>query len=148
MKYTEVKGNLLDMFDKGEVDQIAHGCNTYNLMNSGIAAQIKERYPEAFYADRFADMPTGMWRVGKLTHNEDRTIFNLYTQVKPGTNADLMYIRMALRLLNIYYLNDAEILGLPLVGCGIGGLTWEEVKPIYLEEITKPKELIVVHYDR
>ena len=44
-----VKGCLLDAFDKGEVNVIAHCCNAQSKMESGIAKSIKERYPKVYY---------------------------------------------------------------------------------------------------
>lgn len=45
------KGNLIDMAENGEFDVIVHGCNCYNTMGSGIAKEIKNRYPDAYLAD-------------------------------------------------------------------------------------------------
>lgn len=50
MKY--VKGNLLDLAEQGEFDIIVQGCNCQNTMGSGLAKQIKERYPKAYLADQ------------------------------------------------------------------------------------------------
>ena len=46
-----IKGNLLDAFDRGDVDVIAHQCNCFCNMGSGIAPQIAKRYPAARAAD-------------------------------------------------------------------------------------------------
>jgi len=43
-----VKGNLLDAFDAGEVDVIGHCVNYQGVIGSGIAEQIKYRYPEVY----------------------------------------------------------------------------------------------------
>jgi O-acetyl-ADP-ribose deacetylase (regulator of RNase III) len=55
-----IKGNLLDFppycqTDPNEytgINNIAHSCNCQNVMGGGIAKQIKDRYPQAFEADR------------------------------------------------------------------------------------------------
>ena len=47
-----IKGNLLDAFDRGDVDVIAHQCNCFCIMGSGIAPQIAKRYPAAYAADK------------------------------------------------------------------------------------------------
>ena len=49
LKHT--KGNLIDLAEQGEFDVIVHGCNCQNTMGSGIAKEIKERYPLAYRAD-------------------------------------------------------------------------------------------------
>lgn len=49
LKHT--KGNLLDLAEQGEFNIIIQGCNCHNTMGSGIAKEIRERYPEAYEAD-------------------------------------------------------------------------------------------------
>ena len=54
-----IKGNLLDFPphhpDNPDryigINNIAHSCNTLNIMGGGIARQIKSRYPQAYEAD-------------------------------------------------------------------------------------------------
>ena len=50
MKY--VDGNLLDMAEQGKFDIIVHGCSCQNRMESGIAKQIRDRYPKAYMVDQ------------------------------------------------------------------------------------------------
>lgn len=146
--YKEIKGDLLNLFDKGEFEIIMHGANCHKTMGSGIAGQIRNKYSEAYMADMYCAIPTGMWRLGKYSCTNDSSIFNLYTQNYPGPNASLEAIRLSLRLFADEYASWAigEI-GLPLIGCGIGGLKWEEVKPIIQEEL-KDFQVTVVHYDK
>lgn len=145
MKLTCLKGDLIEIFNQGKVDIIAHGANCRNVMDAGIAKQIKDKYPEAFYADRYVDIPEGIWRLGKMSYTEDQTIFNLYTQEEPGPNANLCAIKLSLKLLARYTRNLT--VGLPRIGCGIGGLNWEDVKPIIIEELKNCKEIILVEYE-
>lgn len=50
MKY--VKGNLLDLAEQGKFDIVVQGCNCQNTMGSGLAKEIRERYPKAYIADQ------------------------------------------------------------------------------------------------
>jgi len=50
MKY--VDGNLLDMAENGKFDIIVQGCSCQNRMESGIAKQIRDRYPKAYMVDQ------------------------------------------------------------------------------------------------
>lgn len=146
--YREIKGDLLELFDKGEFDIICHGANCHRLMDAGIAKQIKEKYPEAYYADLYFEIPEGMWRLGKYSCTIDGDIFNLYTQALPGPNASLEAITLSLRLFaNEYNLQKDLQIGLPQIGCGIGSLKWKDVKPIIQEEL-KDFEVTVVFYDK
>lgn len=144
--YKEIEGNLLDMFDKGDFGAIAHGANCENIMGAGIAGQIAERYPEAYFADKFCPIPKGIWRLGKLSYTENEDIFNLYTQVNPGRNAELEAVSMSLRLM-ASILDPSVTIGLPLIGCGIGGLFWQDVKRIIQIEL-RDFNVTIVHFKK
>ena len=153
--YREIKGDLLELFDNGEFDIIVHGCNCVNTMGAGIAKQIKEKYPEVYYADMYYPLDFGIARLGNgnlvpiKKNNYEKYIANCYTQIYPGPNANLIAIRMCLiKLANSlednYYCYK---IGLPLIGCGIGGLKFEDVKPIIQEEL-KDSDVTVVFWDK
>lgn len=146
----EIKGNLLDIFDKedSELDVIAHGANCFCTMGAGIAAQIKKRYPEAYFADMYYHIPVGsIERLGNLSSAHNNEVYNIYTQWRPGANADYSALRLGLRKLNYLFKDEKRVqtLGLPLIGCGIGGLEWTNVKQIILDEITD-MNLVIVHF--
>lgn len=149
--YKEIEGNLLDMFDDGKFDAIIHGANCKNIMGGGIAAQIKDRYPQAFYADKYYPLP-GSERLGCYSVSHKRTIgggmhliFNLYSQNHLGAHADLTAIKLGLRKIAIAYTGMLRHIGLPLIGCGIGGLSWDDVSLIVVKEL-KDFEITVVHF--
>lgn len=48
MTLTRIKGDLLKLYEDGEVDHIGHCCNCQGVMGSGIALSIKTDYPEAY----------------------------------------------------------------------------------------------------
>ena len=141
--YKEVEGNLLDMFDKGEFDVIAHGANCQSKMGAGIAKQIKERYPDAYYADLY-DWRLPEMKLGSLSWTNDRSIFNLYTQYDLGKDARISALCNALAQFNLIVSKDLKI-GLPQIGCGIGGLEWSVVKAI-IQKYLKDYDVTVVIY--
>lgn len=145
--YREIKGDLLDLFDKGEFTNIIHGANCRKVMGAGIAKQIKQKYPEAYYADIYFELPEGLWRLGKYSTTHDCSIINLYTQDEPGSNASLEAITLGLRLLADEVFTKDCLIGLPLIGCGIGGLKWTDVKSIIQREL-KDFNITVVKYDK
>lgn len=142
--YKEVKGNLLDLFDEGEFDVIAHGANCFSTMEAGIAKQIKERYPEAFYADLYYNLNEEE-RLGNFSCTHNATIVNLYTQYHPGKNFCYSAFRLAIRKLEHYFGNQGYKFGFPLIGCGIGGGDWSKVKALIKEEL-KNEDVTIVHY--
>lgn len=138
--FREIEGNLLDLFEQGEFDVIIHGCNCFNIMGAGIAKQIADKYPQALKAD--ADFPLlkgtkdRLGNISVSTQNilgKKRYIINLYSQFEPGRNTDYNAIQVALSKIN--YRFRPERIGLPLLGCGIGGGDWRIVSKIVKKEL-------------
>lgn len=76
-----MKGNLLDLAENGEFNIIIHGCNCHNTMGSGIAREIRERYPEAYLVDQ-GTAKGDRDKLGRYTvaPTENFAIVNAYTQ--------------------------------------------------------------------
>ena len=148
MSYREISGNLLDLFDQGEFEMIGHGANCHSTMDAGIAAQIKERYPSAYYADFYSSLsPTE--KLGNYSMNHDLNIVNFYTQFHPGPDAEYLWLKSSLRKFASEWghLGGYYKLGLPQIGCGIGGLKWGIVKSIIQKELIS-FDVTIVHYER
>ena len=121
-----VKGNLLDMFDNGDFDVIAHGCNCHHVMGGGIAAQIAQRYPGVYYVDRQYTKSGDINKLGTFTcaypDTNDQRVYNLYTQFNfgaKGVYVDYDALTLCLRKLNA--LEKGKKVGLPLIGGGLAG---------------------------
>jgi O-acetyl-ADP-ribose deacetylase (regulator of RNase III) len=137
MKPKVIKGDIIDLFDKGFFDIIAHGCNCRKIMGAGLAAQIKDRIPEAYDADldfhEFEDIITPAQALGKIStatikkpNKNEQYVFNLYTQIDPGPNFDENAFKECLarmgKSVDILGLDiDRTKIGFPYIGCGIGG---------------------------
>lgn len=149
----EVKGNLLDMFDEGKFDYIIHGCNCFSTLGegkaSGIAGQIGERYIEAKAADITSGRKGDWNKLGEhtLAETDHGKIINLYTQYRPGRHFE--YSALVSGLERIQWLFDekeeATRIGLPLIGCGIGGGDWNIIKQI-IEDYLGDYDVTIVHY--
>lgn len=75
-------GDLIVAAKAGEVDIIAHGCNCFNTMKSGIAPLIAKAFPEAWAADQ-ATKKGGDGKLGSYSWarcQKNLMVFNLYTQ--------------------------------------------------------------------
>jgi O-acetyl-ADP-ribose deacetylase (regulator of RNase III) len=137
-----------DLFDS-ELPALAHGCNTVGAMGSGIAREFRRRWP-AMYDDYRARCLAGTFKLGDvLPWWEDPTqplVFNLATQPRPGRTASLGAIRAAVKeMLGIAELfAHVEAVGMPQIGCGLGGLEWMDVH-LVLEDLSEghPVELVV-----
>ncbi|MBQ7774430.1 MAG: macro domain-containing protein [Lachnospiraceae bacterium] len=77
-----IEGNLFDT----KADIICHQCNCQGVMGSGVAAEVKKRYPEVFKAYR-EDFEEGKLVLGYVNFAEAKTgqiIANLCGQEKYG----------------------------------------------------------------
>ena len=81
------KGDLLNCFEDGECDVIAHCCNCQGVMGSGIAAQIKDIYPEAYASYIEHEDHNGGLELGTCSYadigdsmSDVQTIVNLHAQ--------------------------------------------------------------------
>lgn len=167
--FKEIKGNLLNLADKGEFDIIIHGCNCQNTMGAGIALQIRKRYPKAFEADSnyystvVTYSPIQNLRAARTSlllgnfstaqvyapdaEHEDAplfTIINAYTQILPGANFDLSALVVVLKKINLIY--AGKKVGLPLIGAGIGGGDWGKIILVIKQQL-KDCDVTIVHFD-
>ena len=87
LKY--VKGDLIKAAQNGEVTIIAHCCNCFNTMGSGIAPQIAKAFPDAKEADD-ETMRADYDKLGTFTmsvtefEEHDVIVYNLYGQYGYG----------------------------------------------------------------
>lgn len=107
---------------------IAHGCNCKKVMGAGIAKLIALKYPGVRKADR-----AGIHSLGSFTWSDSDgpVVLNLYTQISTGATFIPEALRQALDSA-ILFLEFRGIysIGLPWIGCGIGGCSRATVKSI------------------
>ena len=144
------KGNLVDAFINNEINVLIQQCNCFCTQNSGVAKEIKTRLPEMFQAD----CETIKGHIGKLGsysyavfdsgNDLPKYGFNLYGQYRYGTEKQhtdyeaiekgLEAIRKRLDLSSRDDKTDITI-GLPRLGCGLGGGSWDVVSKIIEEQL-------------
>jgi O-acetyl-ADP-ribose deacetylase (regulator of RNase III) len=117
-------GDLLAMGKDNEFDIILHGCNCYNTMGAGIAAQVAQQFPDA----QMADNETLRGDAGKLgTYTVGMSgrlvILNCYTQFGIGSSGNDVFEYTAFeRVLDkIAHRFGKWRIGLPLIGMGLAG---------------------------
>lgn len=133
------KGCLIKAAKSGEVDVIAHQCNCFNNMGAGIAPQIKKAFPEAWSVDS-KTIKGNRSKLGRLTiaFSGSIIVFNLYGQYRygAGVHTDYTALRSSLYHMRKYLnLSPNYRVGLPKLGCGLGGGDWSIVSKIIEEEL-------------
>lgn len=144
-----VHGDLLALLRQGTFDVIVHGCNCMASMGGGLAGQIAATYPEVEEADREYELQRpGRLKAGTVlpVRTKDGTVVNAYTQVLGGASADPALITQALWKVRALYHDEDVRIGIPRIGCGIGGLDWSEVQPIVEREL-RDLDVTVVEYE-
>jgi O-acetyl-ADP-ribose deacetylase (regulator of RNase III) len=132
-----VIGDLLDHFEAGDVDAIVHVCNCQGVMGSGLALQVKSRFPDAYDAYIRSMSSTEIDnRLGTISfskHEDKRFIFNLHAQFYYGSgkhrylNYEALYkcLCSVASHMKMYNVNS---LGIPyLLGCNRAGGDWKIV---------------------
>lgn len=123
-------GNLFD----STAPALGHGVNVYGVMGAGIAVEFRRRYPD-MYESYKAHCAAKILVPGKVFYWDELglpAVYNMASQDAPGANATLEWLESALdRSLGHAEKVGHERIALPRIGCGIGGLVWEDVGPLY-----------------
>lgn len=80
-----IKGDLIKLAKEGVFDVIVHGCNCFNTMGHGIAAQVKRELHEAYVVDQHTQRgykgKLGTFSVAKIIlEGHVLYVVNAYTQ--------------------------------------------------------------------
>lgn len=154
MPVIEIKGNLLD----SGCEILAHGCNCFNTMGSGVAAALRRAFPEVYEVDCLTKRGDRT-KLGKYSYavidrgiptDETKPVFvlNLYTQYNFGNEVrQLDYEALANCLEALKTFSDrypTYKIALPFIGCGLAGGEWSIVKAFI--EATFPDKDIYCYY--
>ncbi|MBS3019206.1 hypothetical protein DJFAAGMI_01946 [Comamonas sp. PE63] len=147
----EVSGDIL----LSNADLLGHGISAFDPFDSGLALALRERWPSLVKDYRHdtrnkSIVPGDVWGwTGVQEGGGVRKIINLVTQntmgqgpgAKPG-KASVENVRRALQNLSRYIKEEKiQSVALPRLATGVGGLEWEDVKPLisqYLGEAGIP----------
>jgi O-acetyl-ADP-ribose deacetylase (regulator of RNase III) len=131
-------GNILD----AKVDVLVNTVNTVGVMGKGIALQFKNEFPENYkkYKEAVARNEISVGKVQIVPVNEIsgvKYIVNFPTKAHWRYPSKIQWIKDGLKDLHEKILSlNIESIALPPLGCGNGGLNWEEVKPLIVESLS------------
>jgi O-acetyl-ADP-ribose deacetylase (regulator of RNase III) len=126
-------GNLVT----ADVDAIVNTVNTQGVMGKGLALQIKHAFPDVF-AEYARACKQGAVAVGRMhvVHRSSppRFVINFPTKTHWRQPSKLEYVESGLAdLVAQVRAQDIGSIAIPPLGCGLGGLAWDEVKPRIVE---------------
>lgn len=134
----QIDGDLVKQ--SHEFDVIAHGANCWCTMGSGIAPQIKNKFPEAYEADCTTNKGD-IGKLGTITHTVNTTpiVVNIYSQFGYGGsrygNVDLDYNALRTGLREMKNKFSGKKFGLPKIGAGLAGGDWDVIERIIETEL-------------
>lgn len=126
---------------------VVNTVNTVGVMGKGLAAAFKERYPQMFheYKSICSDgklSPGQSW----LWKGPDQWVLNFATKKHWRNPSKLEYVRNGLDEFRRKYadLGIREV-AFPRLGCGNGGLDWEQVRPLMVEKLQGLPISVYIH---
>lgn len=146
----DAHGNLLE----ADAEALVNTVNTVGVMGKGIALQFKRAFPENFKAykracDRGAVELGHMfvWDAGALAGDRPRFIINFPTKKHWRSKSKLTDVATGLDDLvrQVEALSIASI-AVPPLGCGHGGLRWEQVRPLIERAFEQLPDVAVLLY--
>lgn len=148
---TIVKGDLIELANAGNFDIIVHGCNCFCRMKSGVAKEIAKHFPN----NVLCDLRTKEGDINKLgTYQvvEYKKIYIPYNHINPVLDIKTFDLKVINAYTQFHYGYDGKkyfsddsfkkicrdldrefsgkIIGMPWIGCGLGGSSKEEVLKI------------------
>lgn len=149
MKY--IKGDIFD----SNANVILHQVNCQGVMGSGIAKQVKQKYPIVYkYYKMWCDDPhlkpglLGSIQTVYIDNEENRAIINLFSQDKFGYDGkrytDYDALRNCLKIVNKQWAGYSVAIPFHM-GCDRGGGDWNVVCKMIEDELT---DCNVVIYQR
>ena len=133
-----------------EAKHLGHGVNIQGKMGAGIAKTFREKFPDMYFHYR-AQCHNQLLDVGQDFMFEENGLFihNISSQEFTGRDAKYTWLQRGLvaAMENVEAVGG-DLLALPEIGCGIGGLEWDNVKKFMLlaEENHPNVTLEVWHY--
>lgn len=154
-----VKGNLLD----SDCDYICHQVNCQGVMGSGIARQIRERWPEVYDAyvewhkSCSAEGPDGhpyQYMLGNILTvpiSMEQSIINMAAQNRYGYDG-MKYTSYDAFWLCLRHIADSVpkrcAIGFPKnIGCGLGGGNWKVISALIEEILGNDYEVYIYEYN-
>lgn len=131
MKISSINNNIFNLY----VDIIVNPVNCVGVSGAGLAKQFAIKYPEENkqYQQACKD---NIIQIGKplIISSKNLKICYFPTKLHWKNSSDIKYIEDSLENLKLYsYLNKNQSIAFPRIGCGLGGLNWQQVvKPTIL----------------
>ncbi len=146
---TLTQGNLL----KSDTEAIVNTVNCVGIMGRGIALQFKKAFPENFKAYATAckvnQVQLGQMFVYDLNRlYNPRFIINFPTKRHWQNKSQIADIQTGLiDLLSVVQQQQIRSIAIPPLGCGLGGLNWDDVKPLIIQAFQSVPDVKILLFE-
>ena len=120
---------LFEDFNNGVTDAIVIPVNCFGVMGAGVALEAKKRYPNCEPLYKLA-LPFLYFNYFYSDKNDDF----YFAATKDHWRSNLETIEKIVSQM-AFKIRD-ETVGVPALGCGLGGLDWNDVKSLYEKHLT------------
>jgi O-acetyl-ADP-ribose deacetylase (regulator of RNase III) len=123
------------------VQTIVNTVNCEGFMGKGLALEVKRRFPTVFEKYQML-CKKGQMKIGKLqlVKGRGQWVLNFPTKNHWRGKSRMSFVEAGLRNFKLTYRQRGiTSIAFPPLGCGSGGLQWDEVRPLmndYLEKLS------------
>lgn len=140
-----------DLF-QSSAEALVNTVNTQGVMGKGLAYEFKKRFPESFdyyqEACKNGEIQIGKVQVIRTGKLHPQYIINFPTKKSWRQKSKLEYIQAGLEdLLRVVQEHEIKSIAIPPLGCGQGGLRWEEVKSLVEQAFAQLPDVEVELYE-
>lgn len=142
-----LNGNIFE----SEAEAIVNTVNTKGIMGKGIALQFKQQYPN-MYKDYKIACENGEVIIGKMYVWKNpsmfgpRYIINFPTKQEWSKPSKIEYIQKGLLdLVTVIKELGLKSIAVPPLGCGNGGLDWNQVKTFIISALDIPNLVLSIY---
>lgn len=137
-----------DIFKSG-AEALVNPVNTKGVMGKGLALKFKEKFPDNFYSYK-EQCKQNKLKIGSIhcVNSDNQIIFNFPTKDDWRSPSKIEYIELGLKTLReSIKISQIKSIAIPALGCGLGGLDWNDVKPLIIEELRGLSNVKIIVYE-
>lgn len=125
-----------DIFES-KLEALVCPVNCVGVMGKGLAKEFKKRYPFNFEVYQSTCEAHRLKTGGVLVvHDSGKLIVNFPTKNHWKNLSKLEYIKAGIKdLVETIQHHKIKSIAIPALGCGCGGLKWEDVRPMIIQAL-------------
>lgn len=118
----------------GNEEVMAHGCNCRGAFGSGVAAAVKNKWPEVVKEYKEFVSVEKLGQIQQVLTESGKIIVNMFTQLNYGRSGifvDYGAIENCFKLLREWAeWEGVKAIGIPMIGAGLAGGDWKKIEEI------------------